>query len=328
MAEFIVGSPLRKIARKHEFLRQLLWRIDFALIWLLQKLLQALPIDLSSRCGERLGTWVGPKLKSKSAIYRENLAIAFPDLGEAQLNELVQRSWGRAGRVMAEYAHLETILKDAGRVQIDIREPIDTYSNPSIPCVIVTSHQSNWEVVCSAMASMSIPNASLYSPPSNPFLNRLLLKSRAALNCELLPRDNSVRPLMRALKQGRTAAMVMDRRVDEGHPIRFFGHDKLSTLMPAKLAIKFDCPLVPVQVERLQDARFKVTFHRPIHPCEPSADEDERAIDMITQVHAQFEAWAREKPTDWFCSKRLWPKGKLNKLKEAGPQAGTDSYAS
>ena len=69
---------------------------------------------------------------------------------------------------------------------------------------------------------------------------------------------------MRALKQGRTAAMVMDRRVDDGKPIQFFGAEQDSTLLPAKLALKTGCELVPVQVERLQDAHYRVTFHPPV----------------------------------------------------------------
>lgn len=327
MAEFIIGNPLRNLARKHRFLRLLLWRLDFALIWLVLKMSQLLPIDMGSRFGDRVGAWVGPRLKAKTAIYRNNMALAFPELNDNELDQLVARAWGRAGRIMTEYVHLTTILNAPERLLIDIREPIATYENPAVPCVIVTAHQSNWEVVCSAMAKLGIPNASLYSPPTNPLLDRLLLDSRRALNCELLPRDNSARLLMRALKQGRTVAMVMDRRVDDGQPIRFFGHDKLSTIMPAKLALKLRCELVPVQVERLQDAHYRVTFHPPVRPGDSSADETAQAIDMIQQVHDQFESWIRAKPEDWFCSKRLWPKGKIDQSKEAGGDAGIDSYA-
>jgi KDO2-lipid IV(A) lauroyltransferase len=177
------------------------------------------------------------------------------------------------------------------------------------------------------MAKMGIPNASLYSPPTNPYLDRMLLDSRRALNCELLPRENGARLLMRALKQGRTAAMVMDRRVDDGQPIRFFGHDKLSTILPARLALKFHCDLVPVQVERLRDARYRVTFHPPVRPADTSVDETAQAIDMVQQVHDQFESWIRQTPEDWFCSKRLWPRGSINQSKEAGSNAGIDSHA-
>jgi KDO2-lipid IV(A) lauroyltransferase len=174
---------------------------------------------------------------------------------------------------------------------------------------------------------MGIPNASLYSPPTNPMLDRMLAESRRALDCELLPRDNSARLLIRALKQGRTAAMVMDRRVDEGKSIQFFGHAKMSTIMPAKLALKFNCDLVPAQVERLQDARYRVTFHPPVRPGNPNADQTARAIDMTQQLHNQFESWIRQRPEDWFCSKRLWPRGKIDQTKEAGSDADIDSYA-
>ena len=327
MAEFLVGNSLRKVARKHEFLRQLLWRLDFALVWVVFNLSKLLPIDLGSRFGQRFGAWIGPKLKEKTAIFRENMAIAFPELNDKELDHLVSRAWGRAGRILTEYAHLSTILHEPQRLSIDIREPIETYDNPSRPCVVVTAHHSNWEVVCIAMARMGIPNASLYSPPTNPMLDRMLAESRRALDCELLPRDNSARLLIRALKQGRTAAMVMDRRVDEGKSIQFFGHAKMSTIMPAKLALKFNCDLVPAQVERLQDARYRVTFHPPVRPGNPDDPETARAIDMTQQVHNQFESWIRQRPEDWFCSKRLWPKGKIDQTEEAGSDAEIDSYA-
>ena len=328
MAEFIVGNSLRRLAREHRFLQQLLWRVDYLLVSAVAWLARRLPIDTASRFGSRVGAWVGPKMKGKTAIYRANLALAFPELDDRELDALVTEAWGQAGRVLGEYPHLETILRDSDRIQIEIREPIATYTDPSKPCVIVTAHQSNWEVACSAMAKMGIPNASLYSPPTNPLLDRVLLESRQALNCQLLPRDNSARSLMRALKEGRTAAMVMDRRVDDGKPIRFFGHDKTSTILPAKLALKNNCELVPVQIVRLQDAHYRVIFHPPIQPAEPEADDTAKAVDMIQQVHMQFEDWIRQHPAHWFCTKRLWPKDTVAKQPEvSGRDAEIDSYA-
>ena len=100
-----------------------------------------------------------------------------------------------------------------------------------------------------------------------------------------------------------------------------------STLLPAKLALKAGCDLVPLQVERLQDAHFRVTFHPPIRPGNDQLDETAQAIDMIQQVHNQFESWIRKSPQDWFCSKRLWPRVTKDKTEEAGSDADIDSYA-
>ncbi len=327
MAEFIVGNSLRKLAREHSLLRRALWRLDFMLIWLIVKLARTLPVDAASRYGERVGTWVGARLKRKTSIFKENMQVVFPGMPEEELEQLVRRAWGCAGRVLAEYPHLDTILKEPGRLELDIREHIESYDRPDRPCVMVSAHLCNWEVICSAMAKMGMPNASLYSPPTNPLLDQLLRDHRRALNSELLPRDNSARLLMRALKQGRTVGMVMDRRVDDGAPVTFFGRDKPSTLVPARLALKFNCELVPAQVVRLKDARYRVIFHPPIRPAADCVNEEERALDMTRQLHAQFEDWIRARPEDWFCSKRMWSRVKIEPTEENGREADIDSYA-
>ncbi len=323
MAEFIIGSPLRKVARRHPRLQRALWRVDFALVWVLVKLFTLLPVDFASRLGCRVGRWIGPRMKRKSAIYRENFATAFPELDDESLDRLTVEAWGAAGRVLAEYPHLATIQGEADRLEVIVRAPDLTR-----PCVMVTAHLSNWEVIGSAMARLDIPNACLYSPPTNPFLDAMLAGSRRALGCELLPRDKAARLMVRTLRKGSSMGVVMDRRVDEGSPIPLFDKPKLSTLMPAKLALKQGCEMVPVHVERLQDARFRVIFHEPIKPRDSDGSENEQALDLTRQLHQHFEAWIRQNPQDWFASKRLWDKQKTTaSASSAGNDSGIDSYA-
>jgi len=330
VAEFIIGNPLRKWARKYPLLQQALWRLDYALLWSLQGLLRWLPVDLSSRLGHRIGAFVGPLMGRKNAIIRDNMAIAFPHLNATDLDALVRRVWGRAGRILAEYPHLATIGHEPGRLQIEIRQAIPTYADPARPAVMISAHLSNWEICALALAKLGIPNASLYSPPTNPHLDRLLLESRRALGCELLPRDNSARALVRALHHGRSIGIIIDRRVDEGKPVSFFERDKTSTLMPAKLALRHACDFVPIQVIRLEDARYQVIFHPPIRPVDDGADAETQALDMTRQAHQLFEQWIKGNPQDWFCSKRLWPKARKTKLpvtEEAPRGAHIDSHA-
>ncbi|MEQ8514170.1 MAG: lysophospholipid acyltransferase family protein, partial [Chromatocurvus sp.] len=195
------------------------------------------------------------------------------------------------------------------------------------PCIVVSAHLSNWEVIGIGMHQQHIPNTALYTPPSNPHLDRMLQASRAVMGCELVPRDNSARQLVRLLREGRSAAMAVDRRVDEGTVIDFFGHPKASTLLPARLSLKQGCALIPTRVERLRDARFRITFYPPIKAADPAADERERAIDMMQQLHRQFETWIREQPAEWLCSKRLWPRG-TNATGGAVQSAGATRYNS
>jgi KDO2-lipid IV(A) lauroyltransferase len=305
MAEFILGSPLRSLARRRPWLRRLLWRLDYAFVRGLLALFRLLPMDPASRLGARVGGWIGPLLRAKSAIVRENLAIALPEHSAAEREQLLRACWRQGGRILAEYPHLERFALDPTRLQIDTSAA--DVANMQ-PCIIVCAHLSSWEVIGSAMTRLGMPNATLYSPPTNPHLNRMLLASRAVLNCELVPRDNSARQLVRVLRAGRSVGMVVDRRVDEGQAVQFFGREKFSTLLPAKLALKQDCAMVPAQVQRLRDARYRVIFHPPIRPRDTRADEREQALDMMQQLHGLFEQWIRAEPADWLCTKRIWPR--------------------
>jgi len=102
VAEFIIGNPLRKWARKYPLLQQALWRLDYALLWSLQGLLRWLPVDLSSRLGHRIGAFVGPLMGRKNAIIRDNMAIAFPHLNATDLDALVRRTPAGLGAEVGE----------------------------------------------------------------------------------------------------------------------------------------------------------------------------------------------------------------------------------
>jgi Kdo2-lipid IVA lauroyltransferase/acyltransferase len=310
VAQFIIGNVLGKSAEKHRGLQKLLWRIDFAAVWLLIKLFALLPTDLASSLGGRLGRLIGPRLKRKNEMYRENLSRAFPHKNEDEIQQLVLKSWFSAGRVLAEYPHISAILesKDRQRVHIELSEEFRASLQDQRPTVFVGAHTSNWEMVMPALSRLGVPLAALYSPPTNPLLNQMLYNSRKEMNCELVARDSAARDMMRHLKKGRSTGLIVDRRIDGGPDVSFFGLPKPSSLLPAKLALKYNINLVPGRVQRLHGAEFKVTFYPPIEVDIEIGDEDARALDMMNKVHEHFEQWILEEPEEWFCPKRIWPK--------------------
>ena len=62
------------------------------------------------------------------------------------------------------------------------------------------------------------------------------------------------------------------------------------------------------KIERLQRSSYRLTVHEPVEPDDSITDEREKAVDMIRRVNEHFEAWIRERPDQWFCSKSMWPK--------------------
>lgn len=317
MARFIVGHRLRALGDRHAWLQRLLYRLDRCFFGALLGILRLLPLDTASRLGAAIGGALGPRFRKGSAI-AANLRVALPELDEAQRARVARDAWANAGALFAEYAHLPDFVGGHARdrLEVEVAVPLRACAEPAKPAIFVAAHMANWELIAGAVHRLGLPLACVYTPPTNPLLDELLHRWRAELGCELLPREDSMRPMIRALAAGRSLGIVADRRVDSGRPVMLFGHPKPTSIIPARLALRFDCELVPVRVERLAGARFRVSFHAPVAHAAGS-DEIERAVLMTEQVHRLFEGWIRARPGDWFCSKRLWPKPVYAALRQA-----------
>jgi len=211
------------------------------------------------------------------------------------------------GAIFAEYAQLESICRD--RLEVVIDPAIRTFQDPAHQqAVFVSAHFGNWELLAAAISQQQVPITAVFTPLQNPRLDAVLARAREHLHCRLLPRDESMRPLIRELAQGRSIGLVMDQRVDSGRAVPLFGIDKLTTLIPARLALRHGAELVPCRSDRLDDGRFLITFFAPVTADDPQADEITRAVQMSRKVNLAFEQWIRERPGDWFCTKRRWAK--------------------
>lgn len=315
MARFILGHRWRAVGARHGRAERLLYRLDRAFFGALLSIIRRLPVDAASRLGARIGGALGPRFKKAKAL-SENLRLAFPELSEDERRRIAHEAWANAGAVVAEYAHLEEIA--ASRIQVEVLGDLATLRDPAKPSIFVAPHQANWELCASAVVKLGIPLAVVYSPPTNPLLDELLTRWRCQIGCDLLPREDSMRPLIRALSAGRSIGMVMDRRVDSGRPVPLFGHEKPTTLVPARLALRYGCELVPVRVQRLRDAHFRVSIAAPVDTHGLAGGEVDQAVELTRRIHERFEEWIRAAPGQWFCSKRLWPKSAYTEAKRPG----------
>ena len=304
MAQFIIGNRFRKKLQGWPSVQRLIWLLETVVIGIVLIIVRVMPVSMASRFGGRVGMWIGPRLK-KNKAFKLNFKTAFPDLSPPAINQLVSQAWCSAGQVFAEYLHLREISDQ--RLEIEIIGDIEVFNNPLKPTVFVTAHYANWELAAGAIARKDIDIAVLYSPFANPYLDSIMRRARAALGVRLLARDESTRPMIQQMKKG-SIGLVIDQRVDSGTPIPFFGMDKNTTLVPARLALSKACDLVPIRIERTALARYRVSFYPPIKPVDPEASVQDQSVQMMAQVNNYFEEWIRANPGDWFCSKRRWTK--------------------
>jgi Kdo2-lipid IVA lauroyltransferase/acyltransferase len=285
------------------------WPLEALALAAFWQICALLPAERASALGRGLLRLVGPRLPWHRSLHA-NLAVAFADHGPARIAALARDAWGNFGATLAEYPHLIDIgqRRFGEHVDLVLCPEVEAHCKAGLPLIFLTAHLGNWELAGAAAASTGIPLSGVYSRQANPLIDWMVQRYRRPLGCGFVTNEAGARPLVAELAAGRSLGLLADLRVDGGEPIPFFGQMVPTTLVPAWLALKFGCPLVPLRVERLGPARFRVTAHQPIRPEGESADPLEQARSMMRQFNALLEGWIREQPAGWQCLKRRWSK--------------------
>ena len=74
-----------------------------------------------------------------------------------------------------------------------------------------------------------------------------------------------LKKLISLKKDNYSTALMIDQRVSEGVLSNLFNQDALTTTIPAQLVKKFNIPVVPVYIERINDLNFKISINDPIN---------------------------------------------------------------
>jgi Kdo2-lipid IVA lauroyltransferase/acyltransferase len=279
---------------------------EVAVLELVGVVFAALPVDRASAWGGRIARLIGPHLGvSRRAL--ANLARAMPENDAAENRRILRGMWDNLGRSAAEHPHLAQICDGASdRVEIVNGGAIAELMASGRPALLFGGHFANWEVGPSTIhRMMGEALLSVYRAANNPWVERMLRRR--------LPKRRVVakgaaggRELVRHLRRGGYAAMLVDQKQNDGIAVPFFGTAVMTAPAIARLGLRFDCPIVPVRVERLDGAHFRFTVQPPLEKAN-TGDAAADVLATMTRVNAVIEEWVRARPEQWLWLHRRWP---------------------
>ena len=271
-------------------------------------LLGALPVGWASAVGAALGGLIGPLLP----VHRQgldNLARALPELSPTEMRRCARRMWCHLGRVAAEYPHLHRFSVDEldGLIELVGRAHLDEAKHSAAGGIFFSGHIGNWEVAARAPEQTGVPLTAIYRAANNPIVDRMIERYRGVVAQHRVPKGtDGAREIVRALGAGNHAALLVDQKFNTGIPVPFFGRDAMTAPAVASLALKYECPVWPVRVERLAGTSFRVTVYPKLAlPQEGTREERVRAI--MVAINRILEDWIRERPEQWLWLHRRWP---------------------
>jgi KDO2-lipid IV(A) lauroyltransferase len=254
---------------------------------------------------------IGPLLPAHR-IGQANLRAAFPDKDAAWIEATLREAWENLGRVAGEYVHMARIWDfdpdhpNTGRIQTDSVPLFDLLRLDGKPGLCFAAHLANWELPAIAAAAHGLPSAVVYRMPNNKAVAKEIVRIRAPLMGRLIrTRAQAALEMAAALDAGEHVGMVVDQHFSRGVDVTFFGRRCKANPSVARLARRFDCPVVGVRVVRLPNHRFRIEGFGPYDlPREEDGQIDiTAATQMITTV---IEGWVRENPGQYLWFHRRW----------------------
>ena len=259
---------------------------------------------ISSGIGGKLFEIIGPIFRSKKLIHT-NIKKAFPRNNSVEIKKLTKLMWNNYGRVFAEYMFIKDFRfeKIDSKIEIVGQEILDEIKKTNKPVVFISGHFSNFELMAMQLEKAGIKLSAIYRPLNNIFLNRVIERIRRKYICKNQIKKGiaGTRELIKFQKNNYSTALMIDQRVSEGERINFFNQKAYTTTIPAQLAKKFNMPIVPIFIERVNDTNFKIKISKPLNFL-----KSDSIIDITNKLNTILEGMILKNPGQWIWSHNRW----------------------
>lgn len=255
----------------------------------------------SRRLGDAIGLamrWFPPARRR----FERELMRVFPDMPQDKRMALCRDMGRNMGQTLFEIYHCAEFQTRQDRFNVSGPglAALDGARAAGKGAIIVSGHFGQWEAVRAVLKARGMETGAVYRPQKNRHYQRRLLAGIEAGGKPVLATGRlGTKALVRHLRGGGTMAILLDEKYAEGERLPFLGHDALTSLSAAQLALKYDLPMVPAYGIRTGDgSHFDVVFEDAI----PHTD----ARTMTQAFNDSLSARILEHPDQWYWMLRRW----------------------
>ena len=282
-------------SRPVKFLLYLLFRVIVLVI-------DILPYRLAPVLGHSLGRIIRFIDRKHTRIAAINLARSRGICPADDIPAFIDRLYAHFGLALVESLMIPRFMKRqqiSRYVKLKGFERFNTFQREGRGVILVIGHLGNWELIALAVCLAGYPLNSLARPIQNPWIDRYLTRFRVQTGQKIIPKHRAMGEMIRVL--GRKEILVIQVDQDarrSGVNVDFFGRPATTHRSPAVLSLRFDAPIVMVNIYREGEIHHAEVVD-PIYPEDYRDDPD--PVRALTQAYTrQMETAIRAHPEQWF----------------------------
>ena len=283
--------------------------LEFILVIFFFLIFKIIGLKLSSKLGEIIGKYFGPLFRKK-AIAKKNILIAFPNINETSIDQIIDDMWRNIGSIFGEYIHINkfSILdEEKNKIVFTNKNNLQILKNNKKPVVFFSGHFANFELMAKCLRELEFNIGAIYRPLNNIFLNPIMEFIRKKYICSIQIEKGSAgtKKLIKHISTNNPLALMIDQRLSSSIRVPFFNLPATTTTTPAQLSIKYDALLVPVFLKRLKKTKYEFFIEEPL--VVKKTNNYEKDIFNITEImNKKIEAFIKVDPANWLWSHDRW----------------------
>lgn len=279
--------------------------IAFYLVYPLLYLLASLPFSALYRASDLLFHvfWISGYRKK---VVLENLRNSFPEKTEAEIETLAKSYFRYLCDLTLETFKTLKMTEQEARERCTFVKPdwLDRYYEEKKSFLIVMGHYGNWEWGGPSFTlNTHFQLVVIYRPLSNPYFERMMTGMRTKFGTRITPAKNTLRDMVANRGNLTATAFLADQNAspETAYWMEFLHQDTPVFTGPEKLAIKFNYPVVYMNIKRLRRGHYEVS------PELLFADPKSTAHGEITEAFTRrLEKEILRDPVPWLWSHRRW----------------------
>jgi len=293
----------RPLKRAKRYVRYLLLRVLYFFVCLS-------PPCVSTRVGAVLGLIAFRLARKQRENALRSLAIAFPELSDAERWSLARRSFRHMGVSAGEVCALRWIAPRLERY-VELPEADFRVLQEALAAgrgvMYVTGHVGNFELMARRIAGRGTRSHTIAKPPSCPRLTAWLERIRMEGKVHTIwrGRGTAIPEMLAALGRNEMVGMLIDQdtRV-RGVWVDFFGRKAFTPRSAADFALQSGAAVVCGFIFRKPEGGHRVKLVRVPLPTE--GEPEQRTVALTQEMTLRIEEAIREAPEAWVWIHQRW----------------------
>jgi KDO2-lipid IV(A) lauroyltransferase len=285
-------------------------RLEYWIVWLWVKTIGLLPRPLARAKGIVLGLIVYLLFGRLRRVGMRNLALAFPAMNRRERRRILRGTYISLGRQLAEVCLFPRYTRE-NVSEIVVYEGFENFERAYARrkgVLFLTAHLGAWELSAFAHSLQGHPLAIVMRSLDNARVDRLIQSYRTTHGNRTVDKDDFVRGLLAAMRDGETVGILMDTNMTppQGVFVDFFGIPACTASGLARIALRTDAAVVPAFT--VWDAKLRKYILRFDAAVElvRSGDDQADVVANTAKFTKVIEDYVRRYPDQWLWVHRRW----------------------